>query len=195
MRRQEEQVTIAWRAAYAFLRRFRDAFTRNEREDLAQDVALTLLRDPRRVREPARIAAYSRTVARRLRCRRIERLLRLRTVPLLQADEPAAPRGPAMLTIAGGLRLPRWEVFDLLEQALDELSPLNGYLVRARYEGFCCAELAARYGLPIEGVKRRLFRARARVRRRLVGWIEERLEASAPGMGLGATSWNGGLQA
>jgi RNA polymerase sigma factor (sigma-70 family) len=167
----EERIAAARRAAFEYLKHFRDAVTCNDRDDLAQEVVLILLRDAPQLRDPHRLEAFSRTVARRLRCRRLAQQWRQRTFDI-DGVAPAFARQATELRLGAGLRVPRDWLFARLEEALAVLPPLSGRLVRARYEGFCCAEISARYELPVQAVKRRLHRARERLRRLLLRAFE-----------------------
>ena len=50
------------------------------------------------------------------------------------------------------------------DRMLESLTCLNRRIVLSYYEGFSCAELAARFRIPEESVKVRVHRARGRLR-------------------------------
>lgn len=158
---------MAWRSANQFLGRYGDVFTKNDRDDLAQEAALAALQQAPGVRDRERFPALVRTISRRMRGRSIHTALR-RVPPggamceLFEPD-PAAP--PALLVCGSAVPLP-W-LTARLDAALGSVTALNRALLLGYHEGFCCAELAARYRLTEQSVKVRLHRARRRVRQRI----------------------------
>ena len=161
--------------ARTFLARWGDAFTRSERDDLAHDAALVACSRWPAQRDPERFPALVRTISRRLRCRALMQHLRT-PVQSLDADPDlfeqliAEPRTSRTLRVAGRVVPLQW-CLRQLPAVLGRLDPLNARILRNYYEGFSCGELAERYSLSEEGVKVRLYRSRARIRREFEGRV------------------------
>ncbi|MEO6598100.1 MAG: sigma factor-like helix-turn-helix DNA-binding protein [Planctomycetota bacterium] len=82
----------------------------------------------------------------------------------------ADPESGSGRYLIAGRRVPlRW-ARPCLQRALTRLSLIDRQLLLGFYEGFCCAELAARCGRTEQCVKTRIHRARRRV--------QEEIEAS-----------------
>ncbi|MBM4060943.1 MAG: sigma-70 family RNA polymerase sigma factor [Planctomycetes bacterium] len=164
MERNEELWGLAQRSAQGFLRRFEDPLTRNERDDLVQETAWTAWRWVGTAREPARFAAAVRTIARRHRYRLLvrEHRRRLRQAHLLQVRS----EGPPQFSVLGRCVSSAW-LLGCLRWVLGGLRELDRALLLGIHEGFCCAELAARFHRTEQSVKVRIHRARARVRREI----------------------------
>lgn len=159
------------RAVEEFLQRYRDPFTRANREDLAQEAVIETWRRGATLRDPSCATAFARTVARRLRYQATRNAARARSV---DGVDPASVAGVAPVTerwrrhgrafFVGG----RWIEVEWLAEQLDDvlsgLGPVNEPIVRGYYEGASCRELGERYGLPAAGVKARLHRSRRRIR-------------------------------
>jgi RNA polymerase sigma factor (sigma-70 family) len=176
--------------ARQYLRRWRDHWTRNQREDLAQETAIRFWKQAPRLARPAALRGYVRTIARRCRGRGLRRYLR-ETHVSLEADDSlrhslvASP--PAGRAVAiGGRHVPFAWLRDQVGCAIDALPSLNGCLVRAYYQGFSVAELSARYELSEACVKKRIHRSRAQLRKLLEAWAAPPAPA-----GLGRT-WHEG---
>ena len=158
----------AWRYARQFLQRYGDARTRAHRDDMAQEVVVRAWQWPDCPREGARLRASIRTIARRHRhreladARRPGRLV-YTSFGLSGVAEPAVADDCASLRIAGRTVSRSWALAQL-EVALRSLSLLDRRLLLGFHEGFCCAELAQRFGRTQECVKSRLHRARRRLR-------------------------------
>ena len=167
----EEHAAAVLGIAREYLRRWRDQWTRNQREDLAQETAIRFWCQAPRLARPGALRGYVRTIARRCRCRGLLRYLR-ETHVSLDVDETlrrslagAHPPGPAVTV--GGRRIPIAVLRDEIGPAMAALPSLNSHLVRAFYEGFSVAELSARYELSEDCVKKRIHRSRARLRKML----------------------------
>jgi RNA polymerase sigma-70 factor (ECF subfamily) len=156
---------LAIAVADSFLSRWKDRFTRNLRDDLAQEAAVEVWRCRERVRHPARLDAFVRTVSRRLRCRAMREQAReaVRLHDRSVWDRVSADDRRSVLRIGSEWRDAR-SMLEFLEQAMARLSTLNRQLLRGFYEGFSCSELAERYGIPESSVKVRLYRSRRRLR-------------------------------
>lgn len=173
MDRNEELWSQAQKHARRFLGRFDDAFTRSEQEDLVQDSTLAAWQWAASIREPDRLAAVVRTIARRKRCRALREHYRRRERER-QAD--SRHQLPAGLGVSGlgasgfavlGRSVPHEWLIPRLLRALERLRSIDHRILMALLEGFCCAEIADRYQLSRENVKVRLHRARHRVRREI----------------------------
>lgn len=162
------------RQARQVLSRYRDATTRGCYEDMAQEASLLAWEWADRIHDDERLAAAVRTIAKRQRTRSLmaekkRRWLRYvdfggesegeRDVP-----EPVEPKQDcATLSIDGrSVALP-W-ARRRLERVLNCLPVLDQKLLLGFHEGFCCAELASRFGRTEDCIKSRIYRARRRVR-------------------------------
>lgn len=157
-------------ASRRFLGQWRDAYTRSATEELAQRTLIEIWRSASKLREPGRIEAFARTVARRQRWRGLRRHLSLAVESIEDPDLAELLIAPAnddgCLAVAGRWVARSW-LLEQLGAALAELTALNGQLLLGYYEGFNCAELAQRYRLSEDAVKLRLHRSRRRVRRHI----------------------------
>lgn len=167
----------ALQCARQFLRRWSDATTLRERDDLAQDAALQAWRHVDDVREWQRFPAMVRTISRRVRARLLVALRRFEAI-VVQLDQGlearlSAPSPRHCLCVAGEAIDVDWLVGELA-RALTELRPIDRELLLGFYDGASCAELAARHQLPRHRIKVRLHRGRRRLRRKL----EERARAA-----------------
>ena len=176
--------------AREYLRRWRDQWTRNQREDLAQETAIRFWCQSPRLARPGALRGYVRTIARRCRCRGLLRHLR-EVQRTIQADEcvgrsATSARATGPQVFVGGRLVPVAVLREEIGPAIAALPTLNGHLVRAFYEGFSVAELSARYELSEDCVKKRIHRSRARLRKmleervslpasagRALGWMEQ----------------------
>src|SRR5262245_22925085 len=154
---QSETWGTALMDARRCLARWGDAFTRGERDDLAQEAALSLWRYVRARPTAPPLGAVVRTVARRTRLRALH--LAFRGVRVAESDAALWPApgeaGPQCLRVEGALVPVEW-LLPRLERALSRLRPTNRLIVLAFYGGCSCAELAARFRLTEEAVKVRL---------------------------------------
>lgn len=154
--------------ARSYLTRFRDARTRALRDEIAQESAVLAWRWAAQLSDPTRFDAAVRTITRRQRLRSLRGSVRAcgaRFVPLGEEDaaEPAAKTPEPSILRIGARRVPRGWAVGRLERVLGRLSGLDQQLLRGFHEGFCCAELASRFGRSEACVKTRLHRARRRV--------------------------------
>lgn len=157
--------------AQAFLARWRDRWTRNEREDLAQETAIQFWRQSPCLAGPGPLRGYVRTIARRCRYRGLMRHLRESGVSLDADDRVreslASPRRAPRTIAVAGRRVALAVLRDQLGGAIAALPSLNRHLVRAYYEGFSVAELSAQYELSEDCVKKRIYRSRCRLKKML----------------------------
>lgn len=117
-----------------------------EADDVMQDAALTIARDIRKLRDPARFSAWAFTIVRRRAADHIDRAVRRRAG---EADSlmPEMDMGPdAALS---------------MKQALARLPETERTMLALFYlDGFRGHEIAAALGIPLGTVKSRLFKAR-----------------------------------
>jgi DNA-directed RNA polymerase specialized sigma24 family protein len=160
----------AIRDADEFLGRWRDTFTRNARADIAQEAALATWLTSATVRDPGCLPALARTISRRLRGRALKRHRWAGQACFggggKVLDERGSEPGSDCLQVLG-VPIARHWLLARLERHLRRLTDLNRTLLIGFYEGFCCAELAARFQLSEDAVKVRLYRCRHRIRREL----------------------------
>jgi RNA polymerase sigma factor (sigma-70 family) len=151
--------------AARFLERWTDPMTVNLVDDLAQVTTLDTLAWCGRLCEPRCLPGFVRTIARRVRCKilRRERGRCDSANDPFPNDVPSRRREVVKLHVAA-----RWverdQLLPWLDDALDNLPPLNSRLLREFYGGTSCRDLAARYQLTPDTVKMRLHRSRERVR-------------------------------
>lgn len=160
MERTEQLWGLAQRSARGFLRRFEDPLTRGERDDLVQETAWTAWRWAGSARDPSRFEAAVRTIARRARCRMLDGAHR-RQKEQMGSQERHGDE-PSTFAIAGHRVSLLW-LLGCLQKVLAELRELDRHLLMGLHEGFCCAELAARFHLTEQSVKVRIHRTRRRV--------------------------------
>jgi len=120
------------------------------------------------MRDPRALWAAVRTIARRVRHRRLNAAFRDHVHAGFEerSERPGESR-PAVdrfFSIAGR-RVPAHRVLQCVEAALDALPPRDRQLLLDYHEGFCCAELSTRTNCSESAVKARLHRARRRVQK------------------------------
>lgn len=162
--------------AERYLARFRDPMTRALREEIAQESAVLAWQWIDKLQDVSCLDAAVRTIARRQRLRTLRargrdgRDGRRRFVPLPGDDDSAAPVAPPAEQISlriGARAVPSSWAVQRLDRALARLAPLDRRLLMGFHEGFCCAELAFRFGRSEACVKTRLHRARRSVQRHM----------------------------
>lgn len=169
----EELAGRIHREVMRFLQRWDDPLTAGRMEDFAQEAAWTSIRLLPRLRDPSRVGAVARTVARRLRAHayvedRRERDAReqrtrmwwlpgLHRTAVVREDEPAFR--------VRGVPVTRAWLAGQLPQVLERLSPGNRELLLRYYGGAPTAELARSAGIRADLVKSRLHRSRERLRK------------------------------
>lgn len=151
-----------------FLDLFGDPFSRNARDDFAQEAVIELWQRRRSIRDPERTGRYVRTVVRRIRCRALERHKWRRWSEIDSVGEvvPAPSTRPQVLIDREWFDRDR--VFAALEESIDGLGRQNAQILRAFYAGATCVELAERFGVSVDVIKCRLHRGRACIRKSLV---------------------------
>jgi RNA polymerase sigma factor (sigma-70 family) len=164
---------LAHEQARRFLNRFGDSFTRAECDDLVQESAVAVWQWTDEVREPGRIVAAVRTIARRKRIQALREFHRRREERpgLVIADR----RRPPADHVIAGRRVPHEWLVARVRSVLAAMPSGERCILLAQQEGFCCAEIASRLGLTEVAVKVRIHRARRRVRMR----IERAVKATA----------------
>ena len=157
------------RVARSTLRRHVDAATSDLRDDLTQESAVLAWKWFSQLRDERRLPGAVRTIAHRLRGRELRRRRRQGWLQFVEfgvhgvAEPVDEERDPPALRVAGR-RVPLPWLVDRLARVLRRLSPLDQRLLLGFHEGFCCAELAGRFGRSEDCVKTRIHRARRRVR-------------------------------
>ena len=179
METTNELWVAAERQARRFLDRFRDAETRRERDDLVQESALAAWQWFAAAREPGRLGAAVRTIARRKRCRL---LAARRRESIAEESAPARVVDDENDYVIGGRQVSRSVAVARLRAAMERLPTIDRGLLSARQEGFCHAEIADRSGMTETAVRVRLHRARHRLRQ-----LIERAVAVAAGREGGIT--------
>jgi DNA-directed RNA polymerase specialized sigma24 family protein len=149
-----------------WLRRYGDPWTRDHCDDLVQETTIAAWRWAQRPHDPTRFWGALQTITRRLRSRTRHLAHQGQQAEVLPADW-SEQRGPTAdeerhFRIAGR-RVPAHRALPLLRKAMARLKPIDRQLLRGSGEGFCCAELAQRFGRSEQCVKTRLSRARRRV--------------------------------
>jgi RNA polymerase sigma factor (sigma-70 family) len=138
-------------------------------EDAAQEAFIEAYLSLPKLREPAAFPGWFRRIVFK-RGDRLIRGKRLATVPIEAAGEVAAREpGPALLAEARELRRQ-------VQAAIDELPEPDRMLVMLFYmAGYAQPEIAAIAELPVATVKKRLYRARQRLRAQLDGLLREQI--------------------
>lgn len=147
----ERAFDLLYRRWHPKLLRLAIRLTRNpdEARDVMQDAALTMARDIRKLKDPARFSAWACTIVRRRTADHIDKAVRRRAGEADGADNFGAERpfGP--------------DVALSLKQALARLPETERLMLNLVYlDGFRGHEIAAALGIPLGTVKSRLFKAR-----------------------------------
>ena len=157
------------RQARLVIRRYRDGRTRDLQDDMVQESAVLAWQWSDKLCDPSRLDAAVRTITRRQRSRSLMAARKRGWLSYVAIGEPgvheptSCHEEEATLTIDGRAVSVSWARHHL-SRALGRLSGLDKQLLMGFYEGFCCAELASRYGRTEDCVKTRLHRARQRIR-------------------------------
>jgi RNA polymerase sigma factor (sigma-70 family) len=138
-------------------------------EDAAQEAFIEAYLSLPKLREPAAFPGWFRRIVFK-RGDRLIRGKRLATLPIEVAGEVAAREpGPAVIAEARELRRQ-------VQAAIDELPEPDRMLVMLFYlAGYAQQEIAAIAELPVATVKKRLYRARQRLRAQLDGLVREQI--------------------
>lgn len=149
--------------------RYGDAATRALRDDMVQEASLLVWMWSGQIHDEARIGAAVCTIARRYRARALlaeQRRSWLRYVEFGAegVSEPVVEELDEHCLSIDGRTVPLGWARRRLRGVLAELTPLDQKLLMGFHEGFCCAELALRFGRSEDCVKTRIHRARRRVR-------------------------------
>jgi DNA-directed RNA polymerase specialized sigma24 family protein len=151
------------------LSRYRDAPTRAACEDIAQEASLLTWKWADRLKDDERLGAAVRTIARRHRNRSLiaeqkRRWLHYVDFAGIQDAEPDVPEPEDVSLCIGGRTVALPWARRRLARVLSCLPVLDQKLLLGFHEGFCCAELASRFGRTEDCIKSRICRARRRVR-------------------------------
>lgn len=167
------------RQAQRALRRYGDATTRDAYEDIAQEASLLTWQWAGQLADHERLHAAVRTITKRHRTRWLsadEKRRWLRYVHFASSDrdeleaaktsvcEPPVSDVDDDLLSIDGRPVPMPWARRRLGRVLGSLSRLDQKLLLGFHEGFCCAELASRFGRTEDCIKTRICRARKRVR-------------------------------
>tara|TARA_R110002072_G_scaffold67163_3_gene165087 strand:+ start:87882 stop:88451 length:570 start_codon:yes stop_codon:yes gene_type:complete len=157
------------RQARQTLRCFGDRETYAERDDIVQDACLLVWEWSGNLSDAERLGAAVRTIVKRQRSRSVRASKKRRRTQFVDFSDPAAMQpavkvpGDSSLSIAGK-PVPLGWAKRRLQRAMQGLPVLDQKLLLGFHEGFCCAELASRFGRSEDCVKSRISRARRRVR-------------------------------
>ena len=151
------------------LRRFRDSDTCDLREDIVQESSVLAWQWRDRISDDARLGAAVQTITRRQRSRSLAAVRKrgwLHYVEFggLGVAEPLAPEPVERCLRIDGRPVPLLWAKRRLARVLRRLPALDQQLLLGFHEGFCCAELASRFGRTEDCIKTRIHRARRRVR-------------------------------
>lgn len=168
MQRSEEWQRVLQQARRV-LRRYRDGETRERRDDIVQDACLLVWQWSDQIRDRSRLGSAVHTIAKRQRSRALAAARKNRQLQFVEFGEagvvdPAASVATEQSLLISEKPVPlRWAK-RRLARVLSSLSSLDQHLLLGFHEGFCCAELASRFGRTEGCVKTRIHRARRRVR-------------------------------
>lgn len=164
-----EQWSWVSRQARQALRRFQDGRTCALREDIAQEACVLAWQWQSRTSNEVRLGAAVQTIAKRQRARTLAAAKKGRWLQFVDFGEaacmePCAPEVTEELLKIDGKSVPVPWAKRRLARVLRCLSALDQQLLLGFHEGFCCAELASRFGRTEDCIKTRIHRARRRVR-------------------------------
>ena len=149
------------------IRRIVDAMVRNrqDRQDIVQDIWLTVFQRMSTLRDPERFAQWLRTIARNRCIAHVgDRKHRETAWSEVQPEEGAGSAWP------GDEHLDRAKRRSV-RKAVATLSHALGRTVAMYYfTGYSCNEVSTRMNVPVGTVKRRLSEARSRLRRMFRDW-------------------------
>lgn len=168
MQGSEEWQWVASQARQA-LRRYRDGETCARRDDIVQDACLSVWQWSDQIRDRAKLGSAVHTIAKRQRLRtlagaRKNRQLQFVSLGELGVADPAESAPADLSLLIRDTPVPMRWARRRLARVLSCLSALDQHLLLGFHEGFCCAELASRFGRTEGCVKARIHRARRRVR-------------------------------
>ena len=157
------------RQAQQAIRRYRDRDTCELREDIVQESCVLAWLWQDRLSDDARLGAAVQTITRRQRSRSLAVARKRRWLHYVDfgeagVAEPCAPTPEESCLRIDGKSVPLAWAKRRLVRVLRGLQPLDQRLLLGFHEGFCCAELASRFGRTEDCVKTRIHRARQRVR-------------------------------
>jgi DNA-directed RNA polymerase specialized sigma24 family protein len=165
---REVELATALGIAEEFLNRWDDGFTTTNRDDIGLQSAILAVERWDSLREKSRFPSFVRTIVRRRRASLVRENVRRKSkgheVDCGNCDEFEQPRSEQRWYFVAGAWICQSEMIHTLPDVLEHLSQLNVRILLGFYEGFSCAELAARFDLTIDSVKIRVHRSRRRVR-------------------------------
>lgn len=165
-------------AAERSLGRWHDPVTASQRDDLVQEALVQTWRYSKgsRVRS---LPGLAWTIAQRLRVRALQRDRRIAMESLEDLQLADRVGEPQCFGVAGRAMTKR-ELWPLVDRGLAGCPGLNATLVMDHYHGIGTEQLAAQHGLTRNGVKRRLYRERRRLRRVVITELALRRLARSP---------------
>ncbi|MHC4514906.1 MAG: RNA polymerase sigma factor [Planctomycetota bacterium] len=138
------------------------------RDELAHEAALQALGRRHTLRDARKFPAFVRTIARRLRSHATREALKRGELSIDREDivreELMQPQRDGTLLRVRNALVERDVLLTELDRMLTGLTCLNRRILLSYYEGFSCAELAARFEMAEESVKVRIHRARRKLR-------------------------------
>jgi len=151
------------------LARYRDGKTHAMREDIVQESCVLAWQWADRLSDDARLGAAVHTIAKRQRSRALAAAKKGSWLQYVDFGEPgvvdpSAPVADEQSLSIDGRTVPLPWAKRRLMRVLRYLPALDQKLLLGFHEGFCCAELASRFGRTEACVKTRIHRARQRVR-------------------------------
>lgn len=152
--------------------------------DVSQDVFLAAWRDLSQLREPASFLPWLRQMTRH-RAYHVLRTTRRRARRVTDADVEALLESAVDHQVPADVRLEAEEERAALTTVLDELPDETREVVTLFYrEGQSTAQVAALLGLSEPAVRKRLSRARSRLRESLLTQFGDAVRRATPGAGL-----------
>lgn len=170
---------LDWQCAqqrvYGEMRRFRDGFTRDALDDIAQDVSFAMWRFSERHRNEGPMYKALRVIVQRQRWTAIRKASRVADCENVrkQSQDGFLQAEDACLRVDGVLVPVDW----LLEQLRSELSRLcqeSRAALLAFHEGMNCKQIAEQLGSTESAIKARLCRGREHLKKR----IEDRVRVA-----------------
>jgi len=144
---------------FAYCRRFMN--TREEAEDVFQEIMVRFYQSRKQERDMTNIPAFILKIAHNI-CVNVKR----RAKHYVSLED--------FMTVQNDNRTDKDELLNLIKMALDLLSAeYREIFVLREYDGLSYADISDVIGIPITTVKIRLFRAKERVREILAPYLEE----------------------
>ena len=157
------------RQAQRTLSRFSDRETSEERDDIVQDACVLVWEWVENLKDKECLGAAVHTIVKRQRSRSVRASRKRRRTKLVDFGDASVMHPPVPVVadsslLIAGRAVPLGWVKGRLRRVMQGLPALDQQLLLGFHEGFCCAELASRFGRSEDCVKTRISRARRRVR-------------------------------